>query len=193
VRQRIKTALGVVISIGLYLPVAQAAGVVSKTTKTPSPASTVHLDKSRVAQFKADRKPKEKMVLRGKKALKMTDGRRVKSRVLPVEKTKDATAPAAVRVAARSIVDQGEVKAATNTGDFGSIETQNVKLGQDATKTDIYATVVKVQRIYVPQRPGCDAISNYRQLRSSDIDNWRSSLCVQIPGNVSLDPTEQVP
>ena len=116
-RRGINTALGIVVAITLYLPIAGAAGGESKAKKTPSPASAVHLSKTRTAQAKADRKPKAKVVSEKKKTHqnKTANGQQVKPFVLPVEKSEGTPVPIGERVAEWSVVDRGEAKRAANS------------------------------------------------------------------------------
>jgi hypothetical protein len=192
VRRGINTALGIVVAITLYLPIAGAAGGESKAKKTPSPASAVHLSKTRTAQAKADRKPKAKVVSEKKKTHqnKTANGQQVKPFVLPVEKSEGTPVPIGERVAEWSVVDRGDAKRAANSSGDKSAEVQNVHFGEEAAKNEIYATVIKTQQIYIPQRPGCDAMQNYRQFRLSDADDWRRLACLRVPESASLEPNE---
>jgi hypothetical protein len=177
---------GIILAIALYSTTAGAAGSEAKAPKT-SHASTVHRVKVLQGEAKAAQTQKAKVAVASKAML-----RRNATKYKPIigerpkpseEKSNDASLPIVKKVPISISDDHPKFAPASDSSAPAPAELQSVNAGEKATIREIYATVIKTQQIYVPQKPGCDAIGNYRQLRLSDADDWRRITCLQASGS----------
>jgi hypothetical protein len=188
--QLTSTSLGILLAIALYSPTAVAAGSEAKAQKT-SHASAVHRVKVlRTVEAKAAQKPKTKVAVASKKMPKHkpVTGEQPKPQVLL--ETNDASLPIVRRVAISITDDHSKFAPASDSSAQAPAELQSVNVDENATIKEIYATIIKTQQIYVPQKPGCDAIENYRRFRLSDADDWRRIACLQTSKSGSLEMSQ---
>jgi hypothetical protein len=188
--QHIRTWLGI-LAIALQSSTAGAAGSEAKAQKT-SHASAVHRVKVvKIIEATAGQKPKTKVTAASKKMPKhVTKYKPVEPQVSSEEKSNDASLPMVRRVAISITDDHSKFAPASDSTADAPAELQSVNAGENATIKEIYATVVKTQQIYVPQKPGCDAIENYRRFRLSDADDWRRIACLQASGSGGLEMSQ---
>jgi hypothetical protein len=190
VTRKFRTVLSMVIAISLYSPIVGASGGEAKLKKTSSPPGIHHLGKGGVARSKASPKDKAEGATHKKNPPqhKIANGPKAKPFVLPVEKSD--VVPVARKIVTRSVVDQVDVKRAAVDGGNTPAEAQKVQLGEPATAKDVYPRLIRTEQVYIPQKPGCDAIMNYRRFRLTDADDWRRSACLLEPQNVGLETSE---
>jgi hypothetical protein len=187
VTQLTSTSLGILLAIALYSPTAVAAGSEAKAQKT-NHASAVHRVKVLRTEAKAAQKPNTKVAVASKKIPKHVTkykpvmDEQLKPQVLSEEKSNDASIPIVRRVAISITDDHSKFAPASDNSAQAPAELQSANAGENATIKEIYATIIKTQQIYVPQKPGCDAIENYRRFRLSDADDWRRIACLQESG-----------
>jgi DICT domain-containing protein len=197
VTQLTSTSIGILLAIALYSPTAVAAGSEAKAQKT-SHARAVHRVKVlRTVEAKAAQKPNTKVAVASKKMPKQNAtkykpvaGEKPKPLVLSDEKSNDTSLPIIKRVAISITDDHSKFPPASDSSAHAPAELQNVNAGEDTTIKEIYATVIKTQQIYIPQKPGCDAIENYRRFRLSDADDWRRIACLQASGSGGFGMSE---
>ena len=197
VTQGIRIALSIAIAIALYSPSMKAIGK-PRETKISGPAKAVHLskvqaDKSNVAKKDKSRVAKKVRINVAVKSnnpqQKAADGQQLKPATLS-DKVSHDVSPTTEKNSILSVVNSSDVARASISGADGPIEVPNVNSLEHTEKAEIYATVIKIQEIYVPQKPGCDAIKNYRQFRLSDADDWRTIACMQAPESASFGLSE---
>jgi hypothetical protein len=206
--RNIRTWLGIVIAIALHSPAAGAAGSEAKAQKTSHASAVQRVKLVKIVEAKAGQKPKTKVAVASKKMpkhvtkYKPVTGEQPKQQVLSgeksndsslllsEEKSNDSSLPIVGRIAISITDDHSKFAPASDSSAHTPAELQSVNAGENATIKEIYATVIKTQQIYVPQKPGCDAIENYRRFRLSDADDWRRIACLQASGSGGLDMSQ---
>jgi hypothetical protein len=187
--QHVRTWLGIVVAIALHSPAAGAAGSEAKALKTSHASAVQRVKVVKIIEAKMAQKPKSKVAAASKKNVtkyKPKTGEPRERQALSEEKSNDASRPIVRRVAISITGDHSKFAPASDSRADAPAELQSVNAGENATIKEIYATVIKTQQIYVPRKPGCDAIENYRRFRLSDPDDWRRIACLQASGSGSL-------